>query len=215
MKYFTKEWYEANQAADWCLRVSVSKNAEQFSEEYYQDLYMRRRRAFVKQHKEEEGFDKIAAEVAFMRQHEETIKKMEALLPIEITAEVADMRVLALDIATKEVRQRLKAWCEAQKASANVPEGVEDDGDTLQGCSIAGWEVKENTLTLTLRGTVKRAVFTGYQILEQEGYPLGAVYLKGESYAMEGGREYHALLQKKDGTLAYLTIFAEKLTIIK
>ena len=49
MKYFTKEWYEACQAADWCLNMAVSKNAEEFSEEYYKDLYTRRRRAFVKQ----------------------------------------------------------------------------------------------------------------------------------------------------------------------
>ena len=32
MKYFTKEWYEACQAADWCLNMAVSKNAEEFSE---------------------------------------------------------------------------------------------------------------------------------------------------------------------------------------
>ena len=31
MKYFTKEWYEACQAADWCLNMAVSKNAEEFS----------------------------------------------------------------------------------------------------------------------------------------------------------------------------------------
>ena len=37
MKYFTKEWYEACQAADWCLNMAVSKNAEEFSEEYYKD----------------------------------------------------------------------------------------------------------------------------------------------------------------------------------
>ena len=42
MKYFTKEWYEACQAADWCLNMAVSKNAEEFSEEYYKDLYTRR-----------------------------------------------------------------------------------------------------------------------------------------------------------------------------
>ena len=120
MKYFTKEWYEACQAADWCLNMAVSKNAEEFSEEYYKDLYTRRRRAFVKQMKEEEGeaFDKIAAEVAFMKHHEETVKRMERILPIEIKAAVADMRVLALDIATKEVRHQLKAWCEEQKKLA-------------------------------------------------------------------------------------------------
>ena len=42
----------------------------------------------------------------------------ERILPIEIKAAVADMRVLALDIATKEVRHQLKAWCEEQISSS-------------------------------------------------------------------------------------------------
>ena len=44
---------------------------------------------------------KIAAEVAFMKHHEETVKRMERILPIEIKAAVADMRVLALDNCDK------------------------------------------------------------------------------------------------------------------
>ena len=205
MKYFTKEWYEACQAADWCLNMAVSKNAEEFSEEYYKDLYTRRRRAFVKQMKEEEGeaFDKIAAEVAFMKHHEETVKRMERILPIEIKAAVADMRVLALDIATKEVRHQLKAWCEEQKKLADAKEAeyaadsTKESSETFAGCELTGVEMKETTLTL------------------QEGYLLGAKWLKEEAYTVEGGKEYHILLRKSNGTLGYLTIFAEQLTILK
>lgn len=223
MKYFTKEWYEACQAADWCLNMAVSKNAEEFSEEYYKDLYTRRRRAFVKQMKEEEGeaFDKIAAEVAFMKHHEEAVKRMEDILPIEIKAEVADMRVLALDIATKEVRHQLKAWCEAQKKIADAKEAeyaadcTEGSSEALTDSRMTGWEMKEHTLTLTLDGTIKRVIFENYKILEQDGYLLGAKWLKEEEYAVEGGKEYHALLRKSNGTLGYLTIFAEKATVIQ
>ena len=223
MKYFTKEWYEACQAADWCLNMAVSKNAEEFSEEYYKDLYTRRRRAFVKQRKEEEGeaFDKIAAEVAFMKHHEETVKRMERILPIEIKAAVADMRVLALDIATKEVRHQLKAWCEEQKKLADAKEAeyaadsTKESSETFAGCELTGVEMKETTLTLTLKGNVKKAVFKNYKILKQEGYLLGAKWLKEEAYTVEGGKEYHILLRKSNGTLGYLTIFAEQLTILK
>ena len=198
MKYFTKEWYEACQAADWCLNMAVSKNAEEFSEEYYKDLYTRRRRAFVKQMKEEEGeaFDKIAAEVA-------------------------DMRVLALDIATKEVRHQLKAWCEEQKKLADAKEAeyaadsTKESSETFAGCELTGVEMKETTLTLTLKGNVKKAVFKNYKILKQEGYLLGAKWLKEEAYTVEGGKEYHILLRKSNGTLGYLTIFTEQLTILK
>ena len=106
MKYFTKEWYEACQAADWCLNMAVSKNAEEFSEEYYKDLYTRRRRAFVKQMKEEEGeaFDKIAAEVAFMKHHEETVKRMERILPIVAATQTAK--------STEEEKAFLRKWVE-------------------------------------------------------------------------------------------------------
>ena len=223
MKYFTKEWYEACQAADWCLNMAVSKNAEEFSEEYYKDLYTRRRRAFVKQMKEEEGeaFDKIAAEVAFMKHHEATVKRMERILPIEIKAAVADMRVLALDIATKEVRHQLKVWCEEQKKLADAKEAeyaadsTKLSCETFTGCELTGVEMKETTLTLTLKGNVKKAVFKNYKILKQEGYLLGAKWLKEEAYAAEGGKEYHVLFRKSNGTLGYLTIFAEQLTILK
>lgn len=40
-------------------------------------------------------------------------------------------------------------------------------------------------------------------------------WLKEEAYAVEGGKEYHVLLRKSNGTLGYLTIFAEQLTILK
>lgn len=51
--------------------------------------------------------------------------------------------------------------------------------------------------------------------MKQEGYLLGAKWLKEEAYAAEGGKEYHVLLRKSNGTLGYLTIFAEQLTILK
>ena len=38
MKYFTSEWYEMCQNANWHLNMSVSKNAEEFSEEYYKSV---------------------------------------------------------------------------------------------------------------------------------------------------------------------------------
>lgn len=51
--------------------------------------------------------------------------------------------------------------------------------------------------------------------MKQEGYLLGAKWLKEEAYTVEGGKEYHILLRKSNGTLGYLTIFAEQLTILK
>ena len=191
MKYFTKEWYETCQNSNWHLNMSVSKNAEEFSEDYYKDLYTRRRRAFVKEQKEVaevlgEEFSKVKAEVEFMNRHEETVKAMEANLPLEIKAEVADMRVLALDIATKEVRQQLKAWCEANKKEADAKIAAYDGfalEENLHDSVIRTMEMKAETLTFKLDcSDVKKVVFKNYKVLEQGGYVLGATWLNQEVY---------------------------------
>lgn len=224
MKYFTKEWYEMCQNSSWHLNMSVSKNAEEFSEEYYKDLYTRRRRAFVKEQKEMaeakgEAFDKVAAEVAFLQQHEETIKRMEASIPQTILAEVADTRVLALDIATKEVRQKLKAWCEQNAKEADEMIKAYDGPaleENLHDSILKTMEMKAETLTFKLEDSdVKKVVFKSYKMLEQGGYILGATWLNQEVYDAEGGKEYHILLMKKDGKLAYLTVFAEEIEFIR
>lgn len=237
MKYFTKEWYETCQNSGWHLNMSVSKNAEEFNEEYYKDLYTRRRRAFVKEEKEVaevlgEEFSKGKAEQEFLRRHEETVKRMETSIPQNILAEVADTRVLALDIATKEVRQKLKAWCEGNMKQMHdvqdtywkqvCPELKDAVGEEIQknfnfhDAVIKSMEMKEGTLTFRMEDSdVKKVIFKNYKILEQDGYLLGATWLYQEVYAVEGGNEYHGLLWKNGGKLAYLTIQAEDIEFVK
>ena len=224
MKYFTKEWYEMCQNSGWHLNMSVSKNAEEFNEDYYKDLYTRRRRAFVKEQKEVaevlgEEFSKVKAEVEFMNQHEATVKRMEASIPQDILAEVADTRVLALDIATKEVRQKLKAWCEQNKKEADAKAAAYDGltlAENLHDAVIRTMEMKAETLTFKLEcSDVKKVVFRNHKVLEQGGYILGATWLYLEVYEAEGGREYHALLWKKDGKLAEMTVFAEDIEFVR
>ena len=224
MKYFTKEWYEMCQNSSWHLNMSVSKNAEEFSEEYYKDLYTRRRRAFVKEQKEVaevlgEEFSKAKAEVEFMNQHEATVKRMEESIPQTILAEVADTRVLALDIATKEVRQKLKAWCEQNKkeADAMVKEynGLKLE-EELHDSIIRTMEMKADTLTFKLDcSDVKKVTFKNYRIEKQGGYILGATWMTQEVYEAEGGREYHILVLKKDGKAAEMAVFAEEIMFVK
>lgn len=101
------------------------------------------------------------------------------------------------------------------KEAEYAADSTKQSCETFIGCELTGVEMKETTLTLTLKGNVKKAVFKNYKILKQEGYLLGAKWLKEEAYAVEGGKEYHVLLRKSNGTLGYLTIFAEQLTILK
>lgn len=223
MKYFTKDWYAACGLTGYHENMQVSKNAETFSEEYYHDLYLRRRRAFVKERKEEAekngaAFDKANVEAEFQSAHEHKTAMMQKRLPEEILKQVADVRVLALDIATKEVRHQLKEICEKSEAQAqDMQEGEALIGACdLRGSRIAAVEMKETQLTFKLSGSsVKKVIFKNHKILEQDGYMLGAELLQQEVYSAEGGKEYHGLLWKQNGTVGYLTIFAEEIEFVK
>lgn len=53
MKYFTKDWYELCQKTSEHLSLEESKEAQQFSEEYYQELYQQRLNDFLLDEKED------------------------------------------------------------------------------------------------------------------------------------------------------------------
>lgn len=243
MKYFTKEWYAACDVMGYRLDLQVSKHAEAFSEEYYHDLYLRRRRAFVKESKEEAEknkvpFDKAAAEAEFQICHENTVKAMEERLPKEILEQVADIRVLALNITTKEVRQQLKELFERNEKQMRAvqkecweeywkeycPKVKEAVGEEIQKAFnfhdsiITAVEMKEHELAFKMEpcfSNVKKVIFKNYKILEQDGYLLGASWLYQEVHPAEGGNEYHGLLWKENGETGYLTIFAEEIVLIR
>lgn len=239
MKYFTKEWYEVCGDTGYHLNMQVSKNAESLSEEYYHDLYLRRRRAYMKLQKEVAEingtvFDKAAEEAEFQKFHEMAVKRYQERLPQEILKQVADVRVLALDIATKEVKQQLKDWCEKNEQQMHTgldkywkevcPAQKDAVGEEIQqefsfhDSKITGMEMGADTLTFKMEpvfSDVKKVIFKNYKILEQDGYMIGAEWLYQEVYAVEGGNEYHGLLWKKDGKLGYLTIFAEEIAFVR
>ena len=118
-----------------------------------------------------------------------------------------------------EVRQQLKAWCEANKKEADAKIAAYDGlalEENLHDSVIRTMEMKAETLTFKLDcSDVKKVVFKNYKVLEQGGYVLGATWLNQEVYEAEGGREYHALLMKKDGKLAEMTVFAEEIEFIR
>ena len=239
MKYFTKEWYANCGVTGFHGDMQVSKNAGIFSEEYYHDLYLRRRRAFVKERKEEAekdqtAFDKAAAEADFQSAHEKNVKTLKARLPKEILEQVADVRVLALDIATKEVRQQLKELCERNEGQMQAvireyweeycPQVREAVGEEIQKAfqfhdsRIIAVEKKEDQLAFKMEpcfSDVKKVIFKNYRILEQDGYLLGADWLYQEVHPAEGGNTYHGLLWKSNGETGYLTIFAEEVELIR
>jgi len=120
MKYFTQEWYEMMQHT--YLPVRVSAKAEFFSEEYFQALYRRKRREWLKdmregweediiEGREEEPWNEENEREEFERYFRNSISTMQDILPEKILSMVADIRVLALRIGSRKVREAIDAFC--------------------------------------------------------------------------------------------------------
>lgn len=279
MKYLTKEWYELCQRCSYHLLIKISEKAAVFSEEYYQQIYHRKLRAFLKREMKdsgdprlltlamietadpepelrswlrEEGFlneeehkgspNGMKAEMEAERSpkpfkpfdekresklfqiciHERHISELQNALPPEILREVADIRVLALDVATKDVKKAIRSWCRKNAKEADRIAGqyhwIEElhNGFSFHDNNLVKIDQKGNKLVIEFEQVHNQSesiIFHDFRILEQEGDLTGAWWLYEEVYPAENGNEYHVLLQRKDGQLAYLTILARKIEL--
>lgn len=279
MRYFTKEWYELCQECHFHLLLKVNEKAEAFSEEYYQKLYRRKLREFLKMEKElsemsaddvfgaetadpdftvqvnddnlnaeerlaiagdikqqildarnaysPEPYDEAALCEQFHANHEIQISLLKNRLPSEILNMVVDIRVLALDVAAKQVKKQLRIWGRANekkmkytmkdyrdylgKNAENIGTGIVNrfafHDSKIDSIRTTGSDV---VLTIEPSGftDIGTVTFRNALIIEQDGNLEGAWWLYEEIYSVDEGNEYHALVQCADGQLAYLTVFA-------
>ncbi len=138
MKYFTKEWYELNQNTNAYLPLEEAKEAESFSEEYFQQLYDQQLTKTLTKWEEfasyqveckalnenyiiTELFDREKISKQF---HEAFIYNQEhirEILPVEILEKIADIRVYVLKKASHEVLNAVTQFCkESEKLVRNT-----------------------------------------------------------------------------------------------
>lgn len=154
----------------------------------------------------------------FQVYQERQISKLQGGLPPEILREVADIRVLAFNVATKEVKKAIRTWClknlkEVNRIAGQYPWIKElHDGFSFHDDVLLSIQQKEDELVLRLEqfGSV---IFHDFRILEQDDDLERAWWLYEEVYPAENGNEYHVLLQRKGGQIAYLTILARKIEL--
>lgn len=136
MKYFTKEWYELCQKISFHLLLEEEKQAETFSEEYFQSLYSTKLNDWLDlqqefhsyisnsetvdgSYVEYEPFDKEKAIEQFYNQFvykQEYIKKA---LPENILKEIVDIRIFVLDKASGNVINAVTQLCEENEKAVN------------------------------------------------------------------------------------------------
>ena len=134
MKYFTKEWYAL------CLKTFLAElledddRAAKKDEEFYNELLKQRlgeslamQDEIAKMSDEDIEIDIGEYEKDYLRALDERVRDLYSVLPEDISEEIADMRVFALNKATPEIHKRLRIYCNgAQKKVDDTLKSYED-----------------------------------------------------------------------------------------
>jgi hypothetical protein len=264
MKYLTKEWYETMQKTSFNLLLKVSKKAETYSEAYFNELYKREEKKWLKYREEvsklklediypekfeaeyddgismdpsayEEAkrdyfemreqvrldlenappFDPDQEKEDFRQAFRYGVKHLEENLPDHILQKVADVRVLALNRASADVKKIITAYCKANEKivestlkayEAEYGRTFKDaepdfaEGFDFHDCKVVSCRKKGKDLVITIDNsggftTISQIIFRNCSILLQDKRLHGAWWLYDEVYRKNDRYEVHILLQ--------------------
>lgn len=169
-------------------------------------------------------FDAASAKRTFRSIWKDKQKLFEKGLPCDILERVADIRVLALDIASAEVKRAITQFC--KKNERTMKKTVSDyqkyykkafaDGEppfaeefNLHDCMVMSCRKSGRDIVVMLDNSAgftnaAKVVFRKAEILCQESPLRGAWWLYDELYKTDGGYELHVMACKKE--LVYFTV---------
>ena len=224
MKYLTKKWYKTMQKTYMYLPLKVSKKAENFSEEYYNELYKQEERRYIKLQKEtkklliktneNDTFDLVQAKKEFKQLHKNNIKNLKYKLPTKILNKVADIRVLALYRASTSIKKEITDYCIkqeilVQKALKDYQKYYDEELKDHKGRDIQNFNLhdalirniikEKDKLVLELElsegnENIKNITFQDYKIIEEELNFINGWCLYKEIYSVENEYELHRLV---------------------
>lgn len=130
MRYFTKEWFEREDLLYWPVRVSAK--AQFFSEEYFQAIYKRKLKKWLKDMRaaweldmaeglEEAPWNEEQEKADFERYFQNDIHTLQTSLPEEVLSMATDIRVLALRMGTRQVKTAITRCCRENEKRAEAP----------------------------------------------------------------------------------------------
>lgn len=134
MKYMTKNWYDAIQKINLHRLLKIDKRANKFSEDLYQELYVKEKEQYLKilgateeveelikkyEHsnniskaEQEKIIENIKNVKDYRRLVEHRINELKKKLPIDILSDIKDIRILALNYTTEDIYNRIKLYSE-------------------------------------------------------------------------------------------------------
>jgi len=164
------------------------------------------------------AFDPEQEKKNFNQALQHNVKNLERNLPDEILQKIADIRVLALNRASADIKKEITAYCKAnEKAVESATKAYWKeykknfrDGEpaftekfNFHDCKVISCRKKGKDVILTLDNsggftTVSQIIFKNCSILKQDKPLHGVWWLYDEIYKTNGGYEIHVLLQKNE-----------------
>lgn len=234
MKYFTKEYYTLIDASCVGADLVASPSAKRKSENYFQHLYAERLKVWLDAAKEraaEKGteYDEAAETENFKTNYQVQLRDLSTLLPRDILAQVADIRVMALGSCSSKVKQLVSKFSKQQeqitdtmaeayhtyweKSYRRFPEHILENYG-FDYCAITALGRDGDDLIMKLDNSqslddVHTVIWKNAQLLELEDGVVGSNWLEGELYKAEGGYEFHGIVENDDGERFCFTVLAE------
>ena len=212
MKYMTKDWYETMQKTYLHLLLKVTKKAEVYSEDYFKELYKREEKKMLKI----QTFDSERERKNFRQAFRNNIKVLKEKLPEEIIDKVADIRVLALNYASAEVKKDITSFCKqneknVRSASDAYQRQYRKQFKTkapafakelnLHDCEVRSCRRIGNDVVITLYNgggftNITRIRMKNCEVITQDSALHGARCLYEEIYKTGEKYEIHFLMEK-------------------
>jgi len=247
MNYFTKEWYELCQKTSAHLLLVEEEEAESFSEEYFQQLYNQKltelldeeevasyqteREAEIESYISYEQFDREKVSKQIYEGFIIRLEHIKKILPEEILKTIADIRVFALNKASRQVINAVTRYCEENRklVKRTVKEYGEYYKEALKSfdrdmvrnmnfhdCTIVDIKQTEQCLTILFDNSggftdIDEMQFENYKIIKLDGLLQTSTWLYDEIYKTNGKYELHILLRNSMDLLEFV-VSAEQIS---
>jgi roadblock/LC7 domain-containing protein len=241
MKYLTKEWYELCQKTFAHFQLEEDKQAEYFSEEYFQRLYNQKlaewmdfeeKIASISAYRAHEIFDGEKAKEEFQLRLKYHIDHAKEILPEEILKDIADIRVYALDKGSHKVVEAVTQFCENNKrivdraaeeyARYYKDELIPNDCGVVKNikfhdCIITEVKLENECISISFDNSggftdIVEMQLHNYKIIKQDYLLENSWWLYEEVYMRDGKYELHVLLDNKNIGLFEFTVLAENIS---
>ncbi|MCE5285146.1 MAG: DUF4085 domain-containing protein, partial [Pelosinus sp.] len=194
--------------------------------------YQKEREAAKKNYIPHEPFDREKASEQFQKAFLYKQEHTKRILPGDILNRIADIRVYALDNASRQVIKAVTKFCEANEQSVNrttkeyekyYKEALKSlDSNVVKNinfhdCKII--EIKQSELSLSILfdnfggfTDIDEMQFENYKIIKQDGFMQNSCWLYDEIYKSNGKYELQVLLRNENGLLIEFIVSAERIS---